>query len=945
MPNAYTHAPALRPGLLKGSLQLLAWLLFHPAAWRSCAGRIAPNLSPGFALAELSVEQLRSRPVRRLLGRAFFIWTGGTAVAILLVSRLAGASWTAAVYGAALGVFLGWMLGLFLGTAVSLFLGIVTGWVGGVVLGLGGSLWAASPQGMAVHLVFGVGWGIMLGIISGLAAYTLLHGRARRVSIVPWVRQFKAILAGSAASILLIIAMFAIVSVAVAREQQTGLSIRLAASPYLISILALAGLTAVIFSAIIAWRTQSWRRGLLLGASMGTAYGLILVFLLRSATIDYIAFVLPSGRLLAELTGGAAFYSFISVIMTALYAALLALSHTLLERLAGEWAGAAAGFIAAAGIHLALRYLISLYHLWPNLLVSLLLIGLGFTLARWRPWLTWPLQRAWDYLLYQFDAERAPGDPVYLRRCAAFWDAQQRLPLRGLAQHLVLACRRQPQEADAAMTFLLDGPQRWAVSAARLELLAYRLETCRSVEDIRRVELPAGELDNPAGPILHRFRRFGRDVDAALRQVTGHHQRIALEGVLVGWEQFARDLTLSQEREAARFYPAARLWLNLAAAHLETLQAAIEASREIDNPYIFGAPISEEQEIFVGRRDIIARIEHHLLDIRRPPLLLYGQRRMGKTSLLRNLGRLFTSEIVPMFVDGQGVSLAADYADFLYGTARQMSRSAVRCRELTLPPLDRQTLLASPFTALDEWLDATEALMDEAGFRVALIAFDEIETLRRGMERGRFDEADILSFFRHVIQHRPRFKVLLASSHMLSEFPAHWAGYLINMQTVKISYLDEAAARDLVERPSPQFALHYEPEAVEHILRLTRGHPHLTQLLCHELVTLKNRQPPERRRLANTADVEAAAAQALAVGQLFFEDIARNQVDEDGRRLLHFLAKQGEEGVDTAVLAARLNNDPGKALAQLELRDLIEKTGSKYRFQVELIRRWFAIDN
>jgi hypothetical protein len=43
------------------------------------------------------------------------------------------------------------------------------------------------------------------------------------------------------------------------------------------------------------------------------------------------------------------------------------------------------------------------------------------------------------------------------------------------------------------------------------------------------------------------------------------------------------------------------------------------------------------KNIFIGRTDIVARIEQLLLDQQRPPLLLYGQRRMGKTSLLHNL--------------------------------------------------------------------------------------------------------------------------------------------------------------------------------------------------------------------------------------------------------------------------------------------------------------------
>lgn len=940
---AYTHAPPPRSGLLKGSLQLFAWLLFHPAAWRSHVQCIHPDLPPGFSIADLHPAQWRDPHIRRLFRNTLFIWMGGTAVTVALLSWLGHASTNAIEFGVTLGVFLGLMLGVFLSLTVSWLLGIVVGWIGGVGMGLGGSLLANAADGMAAHLVFGVGWGVIFGLISGTAAYTLLHLPTRRATLVSWLRQARKIMLGGAVSVLVIITMFALISIVVAREQQFGLSVSLSRYPYLGSNLGLTGVMMVIFSMILTWRTQQWRRSVLLGSLLGLSYGFILAFLQRSATIDYILFTLPTGAVVWEVTGGAAFFSFISIIMTALYAALFTLTYALLDRLAGAWAGAAAGIISATGIHLALRYLITLYRFWPNLAVSLLLIGLGTTMAYWRPWLTWPLQQAWNHLLYQFDLERTPSEPIFLHRCAAFWDEQQYLRLSGLSDHLVLAYKYHPQEVKTALAYLINSPQHWAVSRTRIELIALRLEKCATIDDLRCVQLKDGDLDTPASSILRRFGRFSRDIDASLRQVTGHHQRLALGSVLGQWEQFTHDLTLSNDAYAARFYPAALHWLDVVAGYLEELTAIVEQSQEIDNPYIFGAPISEEQTIFVGRRDIIARIEQHLLDTRRPPLLLYGQRRMGKTSLLRNLGRLFVSEIAPMFVDGQGVSLASNYVDFLYGTVRQMSRSAARYRGLTLPPLDRQALAASPFSTLDEWLDEVEALLDKTGRRVALIAFDELETLQQGMTRGRFDEADILSFFRHIIQHRPRFKVLLASSHMLAEFPPHWAGYLINMQTVKISYLDEAAAQDLVERPTPQFALRYEPDALQRILVLTRGHPHLTQLLCHELVLLKNRQAPARRRLASVADVEEAAAQALGVGRLFFEDVERNQVNENGRLLLRFIARQGENAlVDTAELAAQVGEELQETLAQLQLRDLVEEDDGGYRFQVELIRRWFA---
>jgi len=940
MDTFYTHKPPLRKGLLRGSWQLFAWLLFHPTAWRQHVRRIDPALSPGFSLAELSARQLRHPEMRRLLALGAFVWTVGTAVPVFLLSLIGGASFVDRLLAAGVAVFLGWVIGLFLGTAVSWLLGVVVGWVGGAALGLGAALFTGGAAGMAARFVFGVGWGVIFGLMSGAAAYTLLASRTRPASLVSWLRQTRAILIGGAASVLLLLILFTLITIAVAREQQLGLSARLAATPYLLSVAGLAVAMTLLFTLIITGRTQNWRRGVVLGSALGAAYGGILSLLLRSATVDYILFLSPSGQPLAEMTGGRAFYAILSVIMAALYAGLLAFAFALLERLAGEWAGAAAGVMASVGTHLALGALVTMYRFWPNVGVSLLLVALGAALPRWRPWLTWPLQQVGNWLLLQFDRERRPSDPPFLRRHAAFWDEQQFLRLRGLDQHLALAHEQDPAEAAAAMVFLQESRQRWAVTAARLEILARQLERFEDIDELQTADVP--EVETAVAPILHRFRRFSRDVEAALRQSTGHHRRLALEGALAQWTQFTQGLSASQEETAVRFYPAACRWLEIVEAYLDELTAVLEATHEIDNPYIFGAPITEEQEIFVGRQDIIGRIEHHLLDIRRPPLLLYGQRRMGKTSLLRNLGRLFTSEIVPMFVDGQGASLAADYSGFLHGVARQMARSAERYRGLALPPLAREALTDSPFTALEMWLDRVEATLDESGHRVALIAFDEVETLQQGMARGRFDERDVLSFFRHVIQHRPRFKVLLASSHMLAEFPPHWSSYLINMQTVKISYLDEASARALVERPSPQFPLRYQPEAVETILAWTRGHPYLLQLLCHELVTLKNSQPPEQRRLATAADVEAAAAQALVVGQLFFEDITRNQVDDAGRAALVWLAGQEERGVAEAVLAQQAG---AETIARLKMRDLIETVDGVCRFQTPLVRRWFTTLN
>jgi AAA+ ATPase superfamily predicted ATPase len=332
-------------------------------------------------------------------------------------------------------------------------------------------------------------------------------------------------------------------------------------------------------------------------------------------------------------------------------------------------------------------------------------------------------------------------------------------------------------------------------------------------------------------------------------------------------------------------------------------------------------------------------IEQLLLDQRRPPLLLYGQRRMGKTSLLYNLGRLLPNSIIPMFVDLQGApSSANDYAGFLYNIARGMVNSAIQKRGLTLPPLTREALAVDPFTYFDEWLDEVEQALED---NTALLELDEFEVLDSAIAKGRFDAQDVLGMLRHLIQHRPRFKVLLAGSHTIEEYQ-RWASYLINVQMVHMSYLQEDEARQLIEQPVKNFPLRYEPDAVERVLELTRCHPCLVQLLCEQIVAIKNEQNPTHRQLATIWDVEQAVPEALSSGSMIFTEIAGNQVNAASLELLRFLAAKGEGAtVSKKALSRQFPDNLDSTLNLLLRRELIEQDGDGYCFQVELIRRWF----
>jgi len=912
--NVYTDAPELHPNLILGSLQLLFWLLFHPSAWRHYVTRPDSALRPDFTWPELSNNDWHSPAVRLLLIRAYLVLPLLVGLPVALIFWIQGAPLDPSVVFVGHVVAICLTLGIMMGAVISLAAGMVGGVAVALAYGIMSSATSGALQSIASPTAIGFAVGIAGGVIGSVASTQSPDLRPTRSSAKARDQVggiVIGLLIGVVAVSVLRTALTTLAGLAIGMPEETG---------YWLARTLVVGTS---FGVAIGWR-----RGILVGLVGGLITSLVYGMTILAWQSGWSG--IPIG-----LTSGTLFGTSFGV--------TIVLPYVLAAQIAGPWAGAWAAALGSWGRHLFRNEL----PLWPNLPLGVIGISLGVSLAWWRPLVLYPLLEAWNLMLYRLDNRRAAHRPSLLRWHSAFWDELQRLRLGGLDDHLLLVMGRDPAEGRVALEYLRTSRQRWAAQAVQIELEARRLE---DVDDITAIShahrgLAAGELAGPANSLLRSFSRISQDVEAALNQVTPYHQRLALGSIDDRLNSLVRELTVSSESYAMRFYPIAAHWHHIVVEHLEELAEAVERTQEIDNPYVVGVPLTEQQEIFVGRSDIVARIEQLLVDRRRPPLLLYGQRRMGKTSLLRNLGRLLPSTIVPLFVDGQKTALASDYPDFLYNIGREMEKSAEQQRGLNLPPLNHEMLATNPFTCFNEWLDEVEQMLKAQGFNIALLALDEFEVLDTVLTKGRFDETDVLSMLRHMIQHRPLFKVMLAGSHTLEEFQ-RWASYLINMQVVRIDYLEGDEARQLVERPVKSFSLSYEPKASSRVLELTRGHPALVQLLCYEIVALKNEQDSSVRRLACLADVEAAVSRALDSGSFFFADIQQNQINEAGLALLRLIAAHGEGAVVSRDALVRHRQgesydelDP--TLAMLLRRDLIETVNGGYRFQVELIRRWF----
>jgi hypothetical protein len=908
--RVYTDAPELLPGFVRPCLQVLGWIFFHPSAWRSYVASIDPALDSGLPLIQITGAHLRDRRLRRLLlllGVPTLAWIG-VALALswpahrlfddhvwsivlqnILVEAVTVAVWSLLFgLGASVAKTLGWCVAAGIGVVVS------TG------------AFVGDAHGPSIYGAGGLGIGLGLAIASSTGRWEMRKADGR-LAAASYMGFTTAILARL---VLAVPKTYAIT--------HGGFGHHAVATGVASGVLA----AVMVGSATVlrATRGRAATTGVVFGATIGLAAGLYLDrftsgFLAVWCTQELMSYVVAF--VVAARVGGSS---------AGVVAALLAT--------AGSWTAQSSVEQAFHLRHLETDFQVE-WWAWQTLGV-----GIGLTFNLWRPVVLYPIVVAWNTLLFARDARRAEGARSLLRYHSAFWDEHQRLRLPGLNDHVVLVHERRPAEANAALGYLSRSRQRWAVRAAEMELDARRLERCASPEDIAANSARASSRADEPGDYQSSFERIAQDVRAALWQASTLNRRLALRSARDHLNPLIRELQRSPHHLATRFHTIARGWSEILDARLHLLSAEAEAAQEIGNPYVTGVALSEDVEVFVSRTDVGAEIEQLILDKRKPPLLLYGQRRMGKTSLLLNLGKLLRPDLVPLYVDLQGpAGNAAHHAGFLFNIARGAVASARRFRGVALPALTEESLVSDPFTRFDVWLDEVETAL---GDRTALLVLDEMEVLDDAFKKQRFTEDAVLGMLRNLIQHRPRFKVLLAGSHDFEDL-VRWSSYLINVRTVHLGYLTDSEARKLVEAPIPGFSLVYEPEARDRVLSLTRGHPFLVQLFCGEIVTHMNELPPGERRLARLADVEASVSSALEHGEMYFGELETRQAERDGAALLRRLANQGEGATMTeAALTAGSTGDVADAIRRLVRKEIVEQVGDGYRFKVELVRRWFA---
>jgi hypothetical protein len=305
----------------------------------------------------------------------------------------------------------------------------------------------------------------------------------------------------------------------------------------------------------------------------------------------------------------------------------------------------------------------------------------------------------------------------------------------------------------------------------------------------------------------------------------------------------------------------AKTWLDIVERIAGEL-GTVTITKPVLNPYIIGDPVISKR--FIGREDIMRQLEElWVMGNTIQSVVLYGHRRMGKTSILLNLNKHLGSGIQVIYINMQRLGTASGLGEVFIGVCDEIASA------LNIPPPEDESLLKLPERTFERYLKL--ALEKETSTKGLIIAIDEFEIIEDLIDDGKVPKT-FLGYLRGLVQINPNLGFIFAGLHTLKEMASnYYEPFFASVIPISVSFLSPAATRAILSNPTEKedFLLTYSAEALDKIYQLTHGQPYLVQLVGFNLVRFYNDYVFERQK--NRDSVFTAEDVEMVINDEFFQ--------------------------------------------------------------------------
>ncbi|MEH2365754.1 N-6 DNA methylase [Nostoc sp.] len=409
------------------------------------------------------------------------------------------------------------------------------------------------------------------------------------------------------------------------------------------------------------------------------------------------------------------------------------------------------------------------------------------------------------------------------------------------------------------------------------------------------------------------------------------------------------------------------------------LTLAIRSIRELNlssdlgtSPYIVASPV-DRKEMFFGRNDVIEQIKRQLSTSKQANVILIeGNRRTGKTSILKQLQK---PEILPNWIlvdcsfqgaEGHHSKVGILTQDVYRLMARKIGWACHHAGvNVWLPgqststsnrPFNVQFISGlkeafsadHPFETLELYLQSVLVAIQP---RRLLLMLDEFDKLQEGIDSG-ITSPQVPENIRYLLHEYPNLSAIITGSRRLKRLrEEYWSALFGIGQRIGISALPLEAARALVTAPV-EGKLIYLPEARDRIVELCARQPFLIQTFCNIVFEYAARSG---ERTITPSHIEKVVNEMAGDNEHF--QTLWGYAATDRRRMILALCDQlavGDDPVNLALLEVKFeeasilvpqDSDLGSDLELLRELELIEldpsdRRGSSYTLTIPLMGEW-----
>jgi hypothetical protein len=402
---------------------------------------------------------------------------------------------------------------------------------------------------------------------------------------------------------------------------------------------------------------------------------------------------------------------------------------------------------------------------------------------------------------------------------------------------------------------------------------------------------------------------------------------------------YAFEVSYDDDERSGNFYPTS--------GRIRFFVVAEEYRCIPSSPYVMGPPV-KTQQMFYGRQDVFDWIEDNVCGAYQQNILvLHGERRMGKTSVLYQLlNRPPSPKHICVFFSLE-VATTSSLGDILYDLARAIGDQTAD-HGLELPHIRVADFRRDPQRSFRRFLDSLESAL---GKHRLLLMIDEIDILIAKVEQRVVSE-DVFHFLRGLWQHCEKIAFIVTGAYKVRQMLRDNESILFHVaKPYAISYLDRSEAEALIVEPVAEY-LTYDNMVVDKIIRVTACHPYFVQYICDSLVKLARRM---RKNWVYLPEIEVVLQEVIqddtgVLQNAIYAPLSKPEQKAlaslanvtDDRRIFvpaeaveHMLDRQGV-GISRKELLDAL-----RALCERDL--VIEKRlgqSLQYGFKMDLIRMW-----